>query len=648
MKPRSLLVLAAIVVVLAGYVLFFEAPGKQGKGDTLNLLAKGVPERFSIGTSGYRITMRNREGVWYTDHQAVPSLDGEKAARFIAACSRIPYVRRIDTSHVQDLPVVDLTFVFARERERKTRLFIPPGEQRYYLQKDRGDEQVYVASDTLLPGLIPQQVSGWVAGRLADFEPAQVRGLVVGDTRLERAQGWYMTAPLPLRADTSKVKALLQRLRTLAGVQYFSGDLPAGEKFTVKVVLQERTITLDFSSSPEGVFAQNKAQPYHWSIPRQEFDRIRLRQEQIFAADLLAIDARDLTSLRVVYPGKKRLTLVERDGEWRFLSPQVLPPSEENITLVFDAFLSQPVMWLQDVAEDKLTWCYDVFFITREKAKISIYRRGNEFLAKRHSLFLKLLPGETHDLVSHLDAKTFFTSTPFSISLDDVTRMQVRHQGKDFSLVKESGRFYIQAPFRVKASSAFLESVDRHLRMFAVSQYVDAPTTEPRGDHLRLYAKDKLLQGFYRLAANRVLLEAPRLAAEVPGTLDSFFFSPVPGTLAQAFDLPADKVVKVRIGEGSDETAILKLKQGWVVKQKGRVSTDQAEKLAAQLLQAPVAASKGSGRANGRLLTIRLESGRTESFRAMISKGRLRLTRADLCLEILEDEVNTAYAVYFK
>ncbi len=376
MKLRNTILMAIVLVVLAGFAYFYEIRGREAREETERieglLLAfdadsvegltletgEGLVE-IARGEQGWRIA---RPYALEADDAAVDSL-----VRQLASAQQ----ERMVVEDAEDLapfgldpPPVRVALLLADGETLSLQVGggTPVGYNVYVM---RGDERAVYLTPAALKDNLDKSLFDLRDKQVLAFEDSEVEGIdIVAGTyevslrrEAESTEGaadtWRITAPSAARADANAVSNALRRLRT-GRATAFVAEQPSEEEieaFGLAEPLSSFTIwtagdasqTIDIgveSGEPSGVFARRRGSDPVFIVPESLVDA------------LIPDDISDLRNRSLVHVERNRITAFELDqdeqsyrlerrgDEWRIADPRELEADASGVSNLLTSFLN--------------------------------------------------------------------------------------------------------------------------------------------------------------------------------------------------------------------------------------------------------------------------------------------------------------------
>ncbi len=376
MKLRNTVLMAIVLVMLAGFVYFYEIRGRDAREEAERVegllldfdvdLVEGVtletgegPIEVSRDEDGWRIVQPH---ALTADAAAIDSLLSQLAS---AQKERLVAEDAEDLAPFGlDAPPILATLLL--ESGETLRLQVgggtPVGYNVYVMLDDERD--IYMTPAALKDNL-DKSLFDLRDKRVLTFEDSEVEGVdIVADSyevTLRRAPEsadaspgeWRITAPSETRADTDAVSTALRRLRSDRAAA-FVAEQPSTEEleaFGLAAPAASFTVwtkgdasqTIDLgveSGEPAGVFARRRGDDPVFVIPESLYDAI-------IPADINALRDRSLVKVE-----RDRITAIELDqgdqgyrlerrgDDWRIAAPRDLEADASGVSTLLTSFLN--------------------------------------------------------------------------------------------------------------------------------------------------------------------------------------------------------------------------------------------------------------------------------------------------------------------
>ena len=376
MKLRNTVLMAIVLVVLAGFVYFYEIRGREAREESERieglLLAFDTDsvEGLTLETGDGLIEIARGEEGWRiaqpyaleADDAAVDSLVSQLAS---ARRERLVVESAEDLAPFGlDSPSVSVSLLLADGETLRLDVGggTPVGYNVYVM---RGDGRAVYMTPAALKDNLDKSLLDLRDKQVLDFEESEVEGIdIAADTygvSLRRepesteggAHDWRITAPNEARADADAISSSLRRLRTSEATA-FVAEQPSEEEIEAFGLVEPRysftvwtageaSRTIDIgaeSGEPSGVFAR-----------RRGFDPVFVIPEALVDA-LIPDDINGLRSRSLVQVGRNRITAVEMDqgeqsyrlerrgDEWRIAAPRELEADASGVSNLLTSFLN--------------------------------------------------------------------------------------------------------------------------------------------------------------------------------------------------------------------------------------------------------------------------------------------------------------------
>jgi len=375
-KLRNTVLMAIVLVVLAGFVYFYEIRGREAREEAerienllLDFDADSV-EGVTLETSGGLVELARGEGGWRIVRPYALAADDTAVDNLLR---QLAFARqeRLVVEGAEDLvpfgldaPPVLATLLLDDGETLSLQVGggTPVGYNVYVM---RGDQRDVYMTPAALKDSLDKSLFDLRDKQVLAFEDSEVEGVdIVADTyevslrrEAESAEGgageWRITAPSAARADADAVSTALRRLRTERATA-FVAEQPSEEEieaFGLAAPLASFTVwtagdasqTIDLgveSGEPSGVFARRRGNDSVFIIPESLFDVLipdginDLRNRSLVQAARNRITAFELDQ------GGQGYRLERRGDEWRIADPRDLEADASGVSNLLTSFLN--------------------------------------------------------------------------------------------------------------------------------------------------------------------------------------------------------------------------------------------------------------------------------------------------------------------
>jgi len=375
-KLRNTILMAIVLVVLAGFVYFYEIRGREAREETERieglLLAFDADsvEGLTLETGEGLVEITRGEEGWRIAQPYALEADDAAVDSLVRQLGSAQQERMV-VEDAEDLapfgldpPPVRVALILADGETLSLQVGggTPVGYNVYVM---RGDERAVYLTPAALKDNLDKSLFDLRDKQILAFEDSEVEGIdiVAGtyEVSLRReaestegaADDWRITAPSAARADADAVSNALRRLRT-GRATAFVAEQPSEEEieaFGLAEPLSSFTVwtagdasqTIDIgveSGEPSGVFARRRGSDPVFIVPESLVDA------------LIPDDISDLRNRSLVHVERNRITAFELDqeeqsyrlerrgDEWRIADPRDLEADASGVSNLLTSFLN--------------------------------------------------------------------------------------------------------------------------------------------------------------------------------------------------------------------------------------------------------------------------------------------------------------------
>jgi len=403
MNWRNTLILALIVLAGFAYFRFFEMKRpstEEAKRQAQNVVNfdRNKIDGIVIQNGDQKIEIRRRENKWRLETPIKDQADGAVVENLLSDLENwqkegtIP-AKDIDTDKSKlaeyglSNPKLKLKLL---GREKPPEILFGKDaalEGRMYV-RFQNSKETYLATQSVRKD-IDKKPEEFRDKKLTDVATAQVRRITLktpaGEMELEkRGEHWEILKPLRARADDGKVGDLISQI-TSARIQQFvaddRGDLrpyglaePRGsitlydqeQKKDQKVELgesikvfgrEDKGQTLQIGSVPEKekdqVYVRFAPRGSVYTLPKKVEEIVNTKPADLRDNHLVRIDTNILDRITIDTPGKAKIILARKDGNWTIASRNNAPADSGAIRRLIDTLQNERVTrFVEDVASN--------------------------------------------------------------------------------------------------------------------------------------------------------------------------------------------------------------------------------------------------------------------------------------------------------
>ncbi len=268
MKPRTTLILAAVLVLLGAVVLVFEDRGakKEAAADKaamlVDLKSEDLVKMELRRADGALVFERDDQGDWRLTAPLEALADSYEAGSLADNFASLR-IQRVVEAEAADLAVYDIpsreVTLWIKGRDEPVRVLVGmenPIDNSLFAKREDDPRVVLIAG--YLKSTIEKTLLDFRQKDIFRFETAEVRSVrvrapgVSWEAALED-DGWLLRSPVRAMASKSKVESLLSSLSSLRATEFVSEDKKAGDLKTFSLEKPGYEAALSLPASGEDV-----------------------------------------------------------------------------------------------------------------------------------------------------------------------------------------------------------------------------------------------------------------------------------------------------------------------------------------------------------------------------------------------------------
>jgi hypothetical protein len=267
-KPRTTLILAAVLVVLGAVVLVFEDRGakKEAAADKAAMLvdlnSEGLVKMELRRTDGALVFERDDKGDWRLTAPLEAMADSTEAGSLADNFSSLRIQRVVETEAADlanyDIPTREVA-LWVKEREEPVRVLVGmenPIDNSLFAKREDDPRVVLIAGyikSTLEKTLLDFRQKDIFRFETGEVKSVRVRAPGVSWEASLEDDGWLLKSPVRALASKSKVESLLGSLSSLRATEFVSEDKKAGDMKTFGLEKPAYEAALSLPASGEDI-----------------------------------------------------------------------------------------------------------------------------------------------------------------------------------------------------------------------------------------------------------------------------------------------------------------------------------------------------------------------------------------------------------
>jgi hypothetical protein len=397
MKLSTNLLLASVLLALAGFVYFYEIKGGEERQKSeeaakklLTLEADSVTA-FSLQPAG--IAFKKEEGSWQivqpinypADETSVTNLleglqsakrerDIAQEASTFASYGLAPAHREILISHAGKHETIYLG-------DKNT-------TSSYVYARVDGKPQVVLTEIALLNNS-EKKLEDWRDKRLLKFETGQVQHLSLHTPRayfdLQKESGkWKLVRPLQADADESKISQILNRLSYANVAKFVAETMDDRKSYGLEKPNYELRLTLGEDSMQKsmqfgkrtsaGYFAYDPARPQVFLVDSSLVQELEVELMDLREKRLAGFESYRADYLSLQYPDTTIICEKDTAAQWRITAPQEKKAKSWKVSNITNTLAGlQAATFVEEQAGD-----LDVYGLVNPRARITVKEKGAE------------------------------------------------------------------------------------------------------------------------------------------------------------------------------------------------------------------------------------------------------------------------------
>lgn len=385
MKPKTTLILLAIVLAVAAYIKFYETkrPNTQeARRQSQNVVNfdREKLEGIIIQNGDERVELRRKDNKWRVEAPVQDQADNSAIESMLAD---LDGWQKFDTIPAKE---------FEADKTRLDEFGLVRPKLKVKLVGKEGPVEILFGKDAALEGkmyvrlekskdvfIAAQNVRNDVAKKpdefrdkkLTDLTTAQITRAVLktaaGEIELQKkAEHWEIVKPLRARGDDQKISDFLAQVTT-AHIQKFvaddRGDLqayglsePRGS-ITIFKEGDSQGQTLQIGGAPENEKDQSyvrfTARNAVYTLPKKTEELLNTKPADLRDRHIIRFDKNVLDRLTIDAPGKGKTVLARNKDAWTIASRNNQPANTNEVNRLLDALAAEQVAkFVDDVASD--------------------------------------------------------------------------------------------------------------------------------------------------------------------------------------------------------------------------------------------------------------------------------------------------------
>ncbi|CAN5575483.1 hypothetical protein BH20VER1_BH20VER1_27070 [soil metagenome] len=385
MQTRTTLILLAVAVAIASWIIFYEKdrPNTEEatrlRGNVVNF-ERDTLEGILIHNGDDRIELRRTGEKWRVEAPIQDQADRAVIENLLAQLEAWQKDETISAKEIEagkaQLEEFDLVrpklrlkllgkdqpaeILFGKDAAFEGRMYV-----RFADEKD-----TFIASQSVKTG-IAKKPEEFRDRRLTKISTAQVTRLVLktpaGEMELQKqAELWEIVKPLRARADSQKVNDLLSQITTAQIEQFVADD--RGDLQPYGLAQPRGAITLFTDADKEGqmlqiggtpekekeqVYARFSARNFVYTLPQKIEQILQTTPADLRDRNLLRFNMDMLDRVTIDAADRGKVVLARKEKDWTIASRDHQPANASEVTRLLDTLRNEQVTrFVEDVASD--------------------------------------------------------------------------------------------------------------------------------------------------------------------------------------------------------------------------------------------------------------------------------------------------------
>lgn len=500
MKPKTLLIIAALFIAVVSFYVVFEKvylprkeKGKEKENKVFTLVREDL-DLIKIDTEDSTIILVKEKDTehWAMTAPVETEADPGEVESFIASALDTEIGRKLGTKSeleesMGDYGLADpkLTVVLGSGDSSEALLIgnvAPSGGEVYAMRK--GDDQVFLIDDYAMEDL-NKDTTTLRDKTLVAFSPDDIVSLSIsrgGTTVMVKKQAdgsWLITEPFEFAADEEQIIDILDFVAEEGAVGFAPVDASPAEHgldpaaITLLLVDNDGATSRLFIGKPAGdgnYWAMREGRPSIFMVPENVKNKLTVSADFIMNRSLFALSAPDVTSIEVMAPDGAISIVRDGDG-WKITRPEAAKGDRNAINMLLgslrEAKLSEIV---QKPAKDPGRYGLDTPTLT-----VTVTVKEGD---KEHTSVLKLARGAGETSYGYLSSGDFIFSIPtetivdiqptfislkdrslLSFNTDEVTGVDIAVGDKTYTFKKKRDTWKMTEPERAKVDADSMDAL---------------------------------------------------------------------------------------------------------------------------------------------------------------------------------------------
>jgi hypothetical protein len=385
MQTKTTLILLAVVVAVASYIIYFEKdrPNTEEAGRRAQNVVNFERDQLQglvIHNGDDKIELRRVDNKWRLEAPIKDQADGSLLEGIISDLESWQKDRTISEKEIETNQEALTEYDLAKPKLRLALLGegMPPEilfgkeaalEGKMYV-RFANSKETFVARQTVRDA-IAKKPEDFRDRKLTDIATAQVTRVALktpaGEMELEKkGESWEIVKPLRARGDNQKINDLLAQV-TSARIQQFvvddRGDLQpyglAQPRGSITLFTAQHTDgqTLQFGGTPEKeqdqIYVRFAARGFVYTLPKKIEEILNATPAAVRDRHLARIDTDQLDRITIDATGKGKIVLARKDQSWTIASANNQPANTAEVTRFLNTMQNEQVTrFVEDVASD--------------------------------------------------------------------------------------------------------------------------------------------------------------------------------------------------------------------------------------------------------------------------------------------------------
>ena len=385
MQTKTTLILLAVVVAVASYIIYFEKdrPNTEEAGrraqNVLNF-ERDQLEGLVIHNGDDKIELRRTENKWRLETPIKDQADSSMIDGLVSDLESWQKERTISEKEIEANQEALTEYDLAKPKLRLKLLGkeMPPEilfgkdaalEGKMYVRFGNSKE-TFLARNTVRE-TIAKKPEEFRDRKLTDIGIMQVTRVALktpaGEMELERkGESWEIVKPLRARGDNQKISDLIAQV-TSARIEQFVAD-DRGDLQAYGLAQPRGSITLFTAENKDGlmlqiggvpekeqdqVYARFAARGFVYTLPKKIEEILNAKPADLRDRHLVRIDNDNLDRITIEAAGKGKTVLARKDQSWTIASANNQPANSSEVTRFLNTLENEQVTrFVEDVASD--------------------------------------------------------------------------------------------------------------------------------------------------------------------------------------------------------------------------------------------------------------------------------------------------------